>query len=494
MNLPLSTLLGIVLCGPAFAQNGPSSVLAGGISLHENAPGAFQDEMLLKRPQSTGHAELYTTRHTESVTDYTLQALFPDYHDVIEIDAHDSGNGMIPNLSVTAVDANAPDLAAIHSWLELVVSYDNDAVGLPGSLIEQRRSMTQGRNTPGADLIGYMFANSIGLDPQVTGHTFMEQRAEILGFNGNEDVDAFDFGIGVVTYAQETQRSTLFTCQTAYYFSLSPDCVAHVNNRAQSMSTTFALGGVSADPVTIYLILWDGNAWSDPAVAYTPEMLQLDPAAGDNVDALALDASRDNVIFSTQLRPDISQLRLLDYDPIANPPGAKVVDLGDGQGGLATHRLGSNDDSDDLDSACVVDPEAHMLASHMGAPVDLTGSAGGVPAAKGALGLSATRGFDAQDQERIFLQVSGFDKGNPSVDWVVFYSVLQDFQLGTTSFNVNGFIPLIALPRKAQATEVDASFLLPPNFFTNTLGFVAEAIDTKHKTVERSWVVGMRGQ
>ena len=365
------------------STGGPTRSLAAGISLGDT-PVNTPELLRMKPPQGSGTAAPYTGGPPNGVPDYSLAAMFPTYASVIRIDAHDSGNGFIPVTSPTSPDPNAPDLGAAESWLEIVISVDNDAVGLQNSFIARRALVTNGRTTPGADIIGYVMDGSVGIDPDIVGRTVMEQVAERSGLGGDEDIDAFDFGMGAIHFGQVPNPAVFFTNDEEFYFSLDPSCIDDVISASPS---GFFTPGELPNTATIYRITWNGSTWSDPEPYVWDTELDLDgsPTGADNVDALAVDPVRNTVVYSTQIKTGHSQLKFMALDA-TSPVGSRVThlsDLGDGSGGLATTRLGSNDETDEVDGVCIVDPETDMFGTFLGTPL-----AQAVPGHE--LGLSTT--------------------------------------------------------------------------------------------------------
>ena len=330
-SLLAAFLLPTGLASAQGAPNGPSGALPLGLSLSGSSVNGT-DATHVKPAGNSGQATPFLSPPSSAVPNYTLTALFPMYSDVIEIDAQSTGNGLILNAKPGSNPPH-PDIQAGQAWLEMVASVTNDSKGLPGSLIAQRVAQSSGRSTPGADLIGFFLEGSAGLHPSLPGSTRREVRAERLGLVNDEDLDAFDFGVGVLGLDTTLRRDFFFHRDNRFFFSLSPDCIQDVNLRATQLGTPFA-SGLPADPATVYAVQRSSNGWSSPQIYQTAAVLGLDPAI-DNLDALEVDPVSENIIFSAQSGKPISQLRFLDYDSFSASPVVVLGDLGDGAGGLS---------------------------------------------------------------------------------------------------------------------------------------------------------------
>lgn len=439
-------LLGLGTASAALADpqgefNGPAGALPAGLSLAEGS--GVSAETYVKPAGASGPAEALHAPLSPETQDFTLSGMFPQYADVLQIDAHSSGNATIHDVHPFSFPP-VPNYFGVEGWMELAVSVDNDSKGLPGSLIAKRVANPTGRNTPGADLIGFFMRGSTGIASSLPGRSLMEIRAERLGFGGQEDPDAFDFGVGIFSLDPDPQLDAFFDTEDRYYFSLDPACVDAVNQRAALLGTAFA-GGV-ADPASIYWVQMEDGAWGPPLVYRSASELGLSPQL-DNLDALEVDPKRENVVFSTQPHPHRSQLRFLDWDSSKYPPIQNLSDLGDGATGFATQGLGVNDETDDIDAVCIEDPRlllpgfrpfagGPMIPISIPAPTGGGGGAGnygqgninmGVPkesvyTSQGStpLGLAVARGSSSIGPV-LHLQASGFGDDPPSDGVLTFH-------------------------------------------------------------------------
>ena len=139
--------------------------------------------------------------------DYDLNTMFPGIAALVEINGHSTGNDDIPEWEDKLDGSRGPKLSQI-GWMQIAVSVNNSAQGLPGSVIRRRTNFSPPkRNTPGAELIGYYFSESTGIDPSLPGVSLLEQSSEAIGFSAmpptlpDQDISALDWGLGVQTTA-----------------------------------------------------------------------------------------------------------------------------------------------------------------------------------------------------------------------------------------------------------------------------------------------------
>lgn len=473
---------GFVACAHAQSNlpGGPSRALASGVSLDRAPLSSASDWTLLSEPNFGAPTESLLTPHAGATVDYRIQAILPEYADLVQIDAHSSGNALIPDSDPLGPHPNTPDLPDEDAWLEILVSFTNSSAGLPGSHLAYRNSLSNGRSTPGADILGFFLPESTGVPSQLVDRPLIEQMAEDHGFLGDEDIDAFDLGIGVITFAQQQQRVTLFPNGSSFYFSLHPSCIQAVNQRAASLATTFTTDGESADACSIYETTWLGSGWSAPSVLWSAADLGLSPESGDNVDALEVDVDLANLVFSTQPVAGRSQLQFLDAEPMT-PVIHYLGDLGDGAGGLLAQRLGSNDDGDDIDAACIVDPEVNLLSSHLGLALDSQDSQPGELAA-----LSVTQGVRENGEDAVYLSATVPFKESPT--FVVFSGTPQpDWPLPLVPVPPSFWTKFAAVKLSDADRTSRASMTLPPSSFHLAFGFRADFYDGSGASVLESW-------
>jgi hypothetical protein len=368
--------------------------------------------------------------------------MFPNLWPLVEIDAHSSGNAIIPAPDASGV----PDLAGAGSWMGVVVSVrarnnGGNVTGLAGTPV--RAAAANGRDVR-SDLFSHYLANSVGLSASMGGRSFLEQTREDMGFSAapNPNIDALDLGLGVNRFAPTRNSTRLFALDDFFYFSLTP-------SSAGLLGASFAGLGTIADPCAIYLIEWQPNAnppgWTAPMEWRSRAELNL--VVGDNVDALEVAKNNSCVIISTQIVADRSQLQ------IQASPNAVRLDLSGRSAtgvvrvtesiGIVDGFIGSTntniDDLEDIDAVCILEPEHDVYGSHFGTPTDHPL----IPVAD--LGLSVTRQDPASnpasnpdiEPDRLELQVSGWVGPNPEPAYVFFLGTFAPSQ--ATGWQVLGW-------------------------------------------------------
>ena len=333
---------------PPTQQRGPFSALAAGVSQPAGA-----GELLLKPAgdqTSPPSAWFSLGAFAANEPDYRLSAMFDD-PTLIEIDAHSTGNALIPPF-----EEATGQLVLQTAWVGIFVSVTSTAEGVPGSVLRQRK---QANGAVGADIIGHYLEGSVGISPTVVGKTFLEVGGEHVGLNPSRDeIDAWDFPMGVRSFTPTLTRRLLFTNTEEYYFSLTPSSASQLP--AFAVDPTSPTGArVDAHPASIYVIYWGTDSWSEPYeyVSYTDLGFT---AEEDDIDGLSVDGIFDRMLISTQLTTERSQLLVYeqfggapvtahdqDNEPIEERLGLRVP----------TGGMGSVQDVDDIDAICDIDPE-----------------------------------------------------------------------------------------------------------------------------------------
>jgi len=444
----LSPAVSIASAQLSSTNQGPASSLAAGLSL---PPAGTAEVTLAKAPlDQTSPPPAWSRALFPTGTDYSLTAMFGALAPYIQIAGHSTGNDNIPELSGEGV----PNVAG-RTWMGVIVSVNNAAVGTPGSLIDRRRHLTSGRLTPGSDLLAYYYDESVNLAPALVDATVVEQSSEALGFSGNEDVDALDFGLGVTSYARGTSSTLFFTNTSDYFFTLDPACITLLNENAVG---GFTDSGLEANAATVYrLEQLPGGTWEPKPSEYrSPDDLGLDPDE-DRIDALAVDPGTNVTIFSTQLHPERSQLRVHGYIQGVG----YVWDLKNNQDQKVTFRIGSNDGTDDVDAVCVIDPE-NQVGSHLACPRDL---AYGAPFSTQPMGMSITRSRSPAGVDLLHFQLTGFGPHPPA-------DSLVTLQLSVPNY-APAWADLGTFLRPASSSTWELTAPIPPNFQYNHVAFVA---------------------
>jgi hypothetical protein len=444
------------------ARQGMGSSLAAGLSLKNTST----EEIFAKSPNTqVGTPPAWSRQLFPTGPDYSLTAMFgADVAAVIQISAQSTGSELIPPLNAQAV----PDIQSplYRTWMAVVVSVDNSARGLPGSLIERRRNRPSGRSTPGAELYSYYMEGSQGIDPLIVNKALVEQTSERIGYNGSQDIDGLDFGLGVISYASGPTPG-MFQNQVDFFFALDDSCISAVNT---TVNNKFTASLQPANSATAYRIQWSGTSWSPVYEYKTPADLEL--AIGeDHLDALAVDPGRGNVIFSIKLRQGDTRSQLRIHGPLPNG-NPTVANLTNYSGQKVTTRIGSNDDTDDIDGVCVLDPEREVLDQYLGFAIKTLPLAG-IPL--DPMGLSITRARKS-GIETLFMQLTGWGPHTPANSTVGLFLV-EDGQLGPQ---------LAQLPRTKLDDALDYSIPIPP-IVPNDVTIMAIQLD-EYGRFSESWM------
>lgn len=489
----LSQTTAFLLVAPVAAQISPQqasgihSSLAAGLSLDEaTRPAGNAEQTLLKAPlnQASAPAE-FSTLSLVGATDYSVAALFfslGDVASVVEIDAHSTGNDLMPPFAVRSVGSGCyPNLG--NRWMSISVSVTNGSQGLPNGLIHDRRQGQMGaRTTPGSDILSYYFADSQGIGSSLVNRTLIEQAAEVISYGGAgnlANVDALDWGMGVLSHAQASSPVLIFPNRDRFYFSISASCVDEVNS---ACSDNFAWHGsalVPAHAAAIYESIWDGQGWGMPKVYRTPVELGL--GADDDLDALGVNATNGVTVYSTQIVTGRSQL-LADngHDPAFPSLAGNRTVFSDDDGPKVTRKIKVIDESDDIDAVCISDPEAGIYCRYLATPV--------FGEAKDFMGLSATRARDPKaGHETIHVQVSGWGGAYPEASTVVLWYCLVP--VGASLQNAQwSALAIEARSSLEDYTEItiDLSDVLIPQGYE--AGFLADLIGSDFQTISRSLV------
>ena len=368
-TLCLRALVGLVLLGASpIAWSAQTGTLwrRGILSAHacalsrERDPqeGASQDPFLVKRPLNQTAPPFPWVSGPASVPDYSLQALFGGHAhasqfqlEEVDLDAVSSGTDFIPFIN--------PDGSIVFggpTWLGLAFSVSGDTAGAGGSVV----AAVAADRDPGADLFTYYFEGSSGIEPGLVDRVLVEQAREDLGFpsGGAEDVDGFDFAMGVFRETPQLASTLLFVPTNQLYFSLSRQSAGSLG------STPFALDGTGtwqpAHAAAVYRMDWFPSlqTWGPPTVAWTPQSFgPLD--APEDIDGIAVSPA-GQILFSTEIRDGQSQVQAL-------LPGGPV-DLRTPSGALVAGKMGVSGDSDNVDGLCGLDPESGTWGQEVGVP------------------------------------------------------------------------------------------------------------------------------
>ncbi|MEL6713883.1 MAG: hypothetical protein AAFP86_08925, partial [Planctomycetota bacterium] len=330
------------------------------------------DETLISPFQAAPQIALVTPPSTPLSTapDYSVTKIFGVHvAPAIEIDAHDIGAANLPDFNL---QKERLQVREDRRWVSVSASVGDESIGSPTSLIRRRVNASGLRQSPSADIYTLYLEGSQGIYPFLPDEVFIARLAEDFGLGGvgaQTSFDALDYNMGIVTHSAPVPQTTVFFQDTAarhYYFSLTPSSCSNF-----SPSNPLFTGHVPS-PAHIYHVEWDGTNWGEISVYRTPA--QLDLRVTDDIDALAIDREKDIVVFSTQPVDDRSQL-------LIHAPGASAGTYYNGtfrdSSGPVAPRFGIVDGmpnpgtsspsrSDNIETVCIVDPEASDTTQILG--------------------------------------------------------------------------------------------------------------------------------
>ncbi len=332
--------------------------------------------MRLKNPgdQQTAPAAWSDPGQNASTPDYSLQAMFGTaVASVITIDAHSTGNGVIPRHD----GSGAPIIT--NNWMGVTISIANNGgstigsgSGLPGSFWDFEEQVHS--DSAGALLVTYYMKQSLGLANGLAGMPIIESSRIDLGLDvdTSHDLSAVDYGVGVVTF-DDPPSNVFFSNDVEYYFSVSSAAAGSLPNPfAHDPRVAGAGANVPANGVDVYRITWTpgGAGWSDPEIYVNGLTLGLDPTS--ELDGLEVDPSNGTIIFSASVDSSfdgsvsgpISQLMIyqtfLGSSATEFSSRALKDKMNNGNTRRVTKRAGLGDNGqandDEIDGVCTIDP------------------------------------------------------------------------------------------------------------------------------------------
>jgi len=192
--------------------------------------------------------------------------------------------------------------AGAVTWYTLSFTLKEGSQGLPGS------AMQLPPQDPTGAVYTYVAAGGNRIHPDLVDTVSVEYTASQLGAvqpDGSiRSVSALDWGMGTISVTGSAAPSTFQPNRNFLYFSIDRSWV--VANSPAEMTVELPTGGtdrVLVNSTTIFVMEWDGAAWSLPMVAMTTEQLLGTTPVEAHVDALSVDAGADpldirRVVFS----------------------------------------------------------------------------------------------------------------------------------------------------------------------------------------------------
>ncbi|MEM1448173.1 MAG: hypothetical protein AAF957_03470 [Planctomycetota bacterium] len=370
---------------PGGAQNvnpqlyrGMAAVWSAGVSL---ATSGSPDQIRLKPPFiSSTPLAVWSAHPGVTFADYSLNAAnFATTHPFrvalptapVEIDAISTGLSRI----IRHDGSGTPQLGgAFANWMGVTVSVSSGTIGDVGSHI--RRVSDAGGNV-GAELYTFYMDPTAALASGFNGQTLLETtRLELgYGFMSTEDIDGFDYALGMLTFNQATvARPFFWGDRDNLFFSVS-------RSWAQANAGTLFYADASqtligeAHPGDIYQMRFNTSTseWGLPTQYADWSELSQNIEEID-VDALDIDTLSNVIIYSTTVETEQAgqimvrqRARPGDPNPLAYPP----VPLADAAGVPIEERVNVTDNGGEVDAVCTFDPERDEISQMGGIPIDV---------------------------------------------------------------------------------------------------------------------------
>lgn len=393
----------------AVAQNQSRGVLAGAATtmLIDGGAHGNADAETLVHPNGFSQAAPLTFANNFGSPSLTQVFALHGNPTGIDVDAYSTGRD-----DLLINDQGELDVPPLN-WSVWSFSLRVGSIGKPGTAIETEANT----GSVGASLFSYILPGS-NLPSQVVDHTERSHSRRDLGVgNGpGTELDGLDFpmilgrdqGLNVVGpgVAVEPGFTSLIPIPEAIYFSVTD---ASKNNVPASWWTT--LGGVSTPPsgasILCCLRTAFGSPWSAPRV-YMP-FYELGLTINEDLDALAIDVVRENVLYSVEgTARDQFLFYYFGTTDGAAPPATPVTSNGQ----PVSDKVGKAV-IDDVDAVCTLDP----LIGSVGTPPpggDDFGSSCGAPQ-PGLLGVPEISGSAYRRFENGTIHVDTFMVGWPPV-------------------------------------------------------------------------------
>ena len=340
-----------------------------------------------------------------------------------------------------------------------------------------------------------MADGSTNIFPDMEDTVRAEYTGSQLGLATDEGLNALDWGFGLISETRGSGVTVFQPERTLFYFTLDhewletycPGPGAWQFTGAESTLLGAPRVWIEANATTVYVMEWNEDAWSLPAVAVSTAELFGDQTVVGAIDALSvyrrpfdsandpsrvvfsltadstLDGAVPNQILVTQTKPSgvlpVTQAVTLQVDtdpgPLVDPqPITEKVGITDSGPGIGP---------DEVDALCGRDPrEGQFLDPLVGTPGTVIG-----PDPGGDLGLSVFRyqevGENEDSGQRWLLNLSGIDlTGYPF--GAVFFDIEILSDVGT-SFPLP-FAPGLSqvpfpLPAGSSIAEFDTAFQEP---------------------------------
>ncbi|MBI1380250.1 MAG: hypothetical protein GC161_04090 [Planctomycetaceae bacterium] len=190
-------------------------------------------------------------------------------------------------------------------WYTLSFTTSTGSVGLPGSAIRLAVDGPAPSN-PAGWIYTYTSEGSTRIRSELVDTTTVEYTAAQLGDEGGvsatREVEALDWGMGMISVTGNAEPSTLQPQRNRFYFSLDQAWINEVFGvtpppmtvlvGSQGTATTTA----EINSATVYAMFWEDGEWSLPLVAFTPSELLGSTTYNASIDALSVDSRPSDLV------------------------------------------------------------------------------------------------------------------------------------------------------------------------------------------------------
>ncbi len=294
---------------------------------------------------------------------FSLDELFPTLvggpGEMPVIDAMSTGNGVIPRHSGNGAPAVG---SASLNWMALTLSVRNQNKGRNNSIVRSEYLKYAGNS--GASLFTYYFDGSINILPEIVDRTALEAGRKHLGYpnSSTADVDALDYGVGLMTYDVAALSTMLVRETDLFFFSVTPTWAT--NNPAPFGRDKTTLAKMPPHPGDVYVLEWTGTAWGEPLIhRYADQMHWATWNGNDsafNIDMLCVDTQNDTIIYSTDVEePYLSQLMIHQAPDNFGSNGypSEILMVSDGSNLDEVRKKAGLGNNDNVTGGCAFDPE-----------------------------------------------------------------------------------------------------------------------------------------
>lgn len=189
-------------------------------------------------------------------------------------------------------------VGGVH-WYTLSFTMSEGSAGLPGSAVRAAATGPAPSNL-GGWIHTYTAEGSTRIAAELVDTVTTEYTAAQLGDVDNDnaprEIEAVDWGMGMISVTGNAAPSTLQPHRSRFYFTLDQAWITDMFGGAQafltvlegSQGTTTTTAEINS--ATVFAMVWADGAWSLPMVAFTPAELLGSTTYNASIDALSVDS------------------------------------------------------------------------------------------------------------------------------------------------------------------------------------------------------------